>query len=152
MRERGMYWGDLIKLIKLNEASNAYISFYRDERVNPRAISIFDRNILHRKPELLAETGDHKYDFWRDSLIGQAAYFGGEIPMESSRGDELGSEVYRGALGVLTILLTQGCLKGSDELRQFFARHGRPLPTYTPPRMAIDLSDYSHAQEASPTS
>lgn len=138
MRERGMYWDDLRSLIRRNQAPNAYVTFYRDERVDPTSISIFDRNLLHRKPSYSTETGAEAFDHWRDSLVCSAAFFGGEIPMENNKGrfgsnnptgSEFNKELYRGVLGVLERLLVEGCIERSDELRELFTRHGRRIPS-----------------------
>lgn len=120
-----MYWDDLRALIRRNQAPNAFITYYYDPRINPRQIGIFDRNILHRRPNYGADTGYAKDDHWRDSHVCEAAWHGGEIPMESNK--SIGN-LYRGALGVLERLINEGCIERSDELRLLFHRHGRRLP------------------------
>lgn len=133
-----MAWDDLRALIRRNQAPNAYVTYYRDTRVDPKSITIFDRNLLHRRPSYKEETGNEAFDHWRDSVVCSAAFFGGEIPMENNKGtfgpatptsSEFNKELYRGALGVLERLLVEGCIERTDEIRHFFARHGRRLPS-----------------------
>jgi len=158
VQERGMMWDDLRGLIRRNQTSNADIRYYRDRTKNPFNIAIFDRKLTRRKPEIGVSTGWEHEDNWRDSHICEAAFFGGEIPMEGSTGsydnqnNKFIEKPYRGALAVLEIMLNEGCLRRTDELRELFGRHKRRFPEASPSAMAIDLGDYCHPQEANPTS
>ena len=135
MVERGMYWDDLRALIRRHQRPNVDIRYYRDPKINPYNMAVFDRMKPSRQArDLDIMTGHEAEDHWRDSHICEAAFFNGEIPMEGSKGyvDRDGKfvyEPYRGALGVLKLLLYEGCLKDhDDELKQLFARHGQRLP------------------------
>ena len=130
MRERGMSWYDLRKMIDENKTSNAIISYFYDPDIDKTSISIFDRNMPRRKPGIVAQTGASQADHWRDSLICRAAFFNGEIPIENNKNidSEFHKGIYRGALTVLEMLLSEGCLRRTDDLRHFFTRHGRRFP------------------------
>ena len=131
MKERGMSWDALRKLIEENKTSNAIISYYYNPKIDKNNIAIFDRNLTRRKPGLLALTGETGTDEWRDSLICRAAFHGGEIPMEGNTilGSEIKEGIYRGALGVLEKLIHDGCLRRTDDIRAIFTRHERRMPT-----------------------
>ena len=136
MREQGMYWDELRQLIFRNRASNSDIRFYRDKTINPLNIAVFDRTIPKRKPDRYVDTGNAAHDQWRDSHVCEAAFFNGEIPIESSRGSNWGSKFeikpYHGVIDVLGSLISEGSLRRTDELREIFVRHGRPgLPRAT---------------------
>ena len=126
-----MYWDDFRSLVRRNEAPNATVRFSYNAEADPNSITVHDYKLLRRKPKLLQEMGSSQHDYWRDSLVCRAAFFGGEIPMESNLivGSEFKEGVYRGALGVLETLIREGCLRRTDELRHLFARHKRRLPT-----------------------
>jgi len=130
-----MYWSDLINLIRRNQASNAHVTFYRDPKVNPDNMAIFDRLRLRRRPDLFEKTGYTEEDHWRDSHICEAAWFNGEIPMEGyvtevdKLTDKLIGKPYRGALSTLEMLISVGSLRRTDELREVFTRHGRRFPS-----------------------
>jgi len=125
-----MYWDDLRALIHRNRASNSDIRYYRDKKINPLNIAVFDRCLPRRKPEYLVDTGYSEHDHWRDSHVCEAAFFNGEIPIESCRGinteSKFGTKPYQGVMDVLGRLLTEGSLRRTDEIRNIFVRHGRP--------------------------
>jgi hypothetical protein len=124
-----MLWDDLRKIIQDNKTPAADIRYFRDPKINPRTIAVFDRSLPRRKPSTHVLTGYTEEDHWRDSHVCDAPFFGGEIPME---GDKKGTEstggMYRGALSVLERLIVEGSLRRTDDLRHLFARHGRRLP------------------------
>jgi hypothetical protein len=129
-----MYFADFKDLIRRNQASNAQVTFYRDSDINPDNIAIFDRGKLRRDPDRLEQTGYAEEDHWRDSHICELAFFNGEVPLEGyspkidKQADKLVGKPYRGVLAALAILINEGSLRRTDELRQFFADNGRRFP------------------------
>jgi hypothetical protein len=129
MRERGMSWDDLRSLIRRNQASNAIVTYYRDRNSDPKKIGVFDRGLPRRDPSRLVDTGYSEADHWRDSHVCEAAWFNGQIPIESSRGiyeeNKHIKEPHQGVMDVLGMLLSVGSLRRTEELHDFFTRHGR---------------------------
>ena len=126
-----MYFADFQDLLRRNQATNAQITFYRDPKINPNNIAIFDRKLVRRNPEFLEKTGWDEEDHWRDSHICELAFFNGEIPLEGytpkTEDGKLVGKLYRGALSAISILVDRGCLRRTDELRELFSQYGRRL-------------------------
>lgn len=119
-----MYWDDFRKLIARNAASSTDIRYFYHPKLNPLKLGIFDRSIPHRKG-LENFSGHEADDHWMNSHVCEAAFFNGEIPINSEFGD---GKMHRGALDTLEIMLTEGCLRRSDELRRLYEDHGRRFP------------------------
>lgn len=149
---RGMLWSEFYRLLRRNAAPNSLIQLYRESRSKEPKIAIFDRSLPRRHPERTAQTGYTEDDHWRDSHICEAAWFNGEIPMQGSEGkfNKYTSEVieapYRGALAVLEILLNNGCLRRTDEIRDIFRSYGRSMPRSTTQDVASSHSYRSNLQ------
>ena len=125
---QGLYWFEFIQLIQRNATSSSLLQFYPPSNLQKEIITICDSSLPKRYKDEIAETGS-KYDTdMVNSIVVNASYLDGEIPMRNiaytkqwnpvEERWEFKSRPVRGVINVLKILEKGGCINMSDEVKQ----------------------------------
>lgn len=131
-----LYWDEFAMLLRRNAAPNAFLRFHAPIPTSPQDIcTVVDGNLPQRNGYV--DTGYRGIDWLRDSMVCNAGWDRGEIPMEdqaSEMGIDLhtGQEVMvkrpiRGVKNTIKIMLDQGCLVPSREFDEILERDSRTL-------------------------
>ena len=120
----GMYWDDFANLIYRNSSPESFIRIYSPTKLTPHICTICDYHLPRRAGVIY--TGNSAEDINRDSMICNASWFNGSIPMKGWPGqvDEVNNKVTqdpaRGAVQTLQILARAGVVLPTVEIKMLF--------------------------------
>jgi hypothetical protein len=110
-----LYWDEFAPILQRNRAPNANLRFHPPHRNSPQDIvTIVDANYPLRN--YLINTGYSEDDWQRDSIVCNASWLNGEIPLRGRFIDPKTDRPVRGVVEVLGIMLHNGCLCPTSEI------------------------------------
>lgn len=118
---RGLAWSDFIRFLQDNRACTPALKFYGPTQSQPDKITICDFDLPRRqgKTTMFAYEAE---DWFTSSQAAVAGWDHGYIPF---RGQEHPTPL-RGAVATVKILLTEGSLRNTDEVKEWLRKYDRP--------------------------
>lgn len=122
-------WALLRRLIERNKSGSAALKYYRSKDGFVDSVSICDFSLPVRAEHVTTVAGESR-DWYRDSYVCNAGFLNGYIPLRDNpwlydeEKGEWKSTPMRGAMETIKQLVSQGCVKRTDEIEEF-VKYGR---------------------------
>ena len=117
----GMYWDEFAQFIHRNSALESRVRIYSPTKLTPSICTICDYHLPRRAG--LINTGNYMDDLNRDSIVCNASWFNGSIPMKGWPGQvdkttqQVTQQPARGVVQTIQILARGGVLRPTTEVK-----------------------------------